>query len=106
MESLSTLLFIFLYIVFIAVLLAGIVLLIMLKQKWRIWRKEKKLSKLLGSRSLAQVLAESPYEFAHFQGEDGYRIYDKRIDNGFVDFAPTTLDAQLWIVGNSEQDSD
>ena len=68
------------------------------RRKWRLRQKEKKLEKLLAGRSLDAVLAEAYYEFAHFQGEDGYRLYDKREKEGFLGFVYTPLDAHLWIV--------
>ena len=83
---------------FIAIFLGGAVIWIEAKHKFKIWRKRKKLAKLLGTRSLDQVLDDSPYDFAHFQGENEYRIYDKRLQDGFIGFAATPLDAQLWIV--------
>lgn len=85
----------------------GVVLLILLplfatyydlKTRWIPHKKQKKLNKLLAGRPLAQILSEAPYEFGHFQGEDGYRIWDKRMKNKFLHFAPTELDAHLWIV--------
>ena len=53
--------------------------------------KGKEAQKLLGARALDQILADSPYEFGHFQGEDGYRIFDERSDEAFVGFAATPL---------------
>jgi hypothetical protein len=36
-------------------------------------------AKHFGDQPVEEVVAASPYELAHFQGEDGYRIYDKRL---------------------------
>lgn len=69
-----------------------------LKRKWKVRQKEVKLSEMLAGQSLEDVLAEAPYGYAHFQGEDGYRIYDWRNRDSPVGFAASTLDAHLWIV--------
>jgi hypothetical protein len=61
-------------------------------------RKGQKLARMLDGRPLEDVLTASHYDYAHFQGEDGYRIFEKGTQNGFVDFAKTELDAHLWIV--------
>ena len=66
--------------------------------KRKIRKQEKKLAKLLNGRKLEDVLAEAPYAYGHFQGEDGYRIWDERVEKGFVAFVSTTLEAELWIV--------
>ncbi|MEM7330864.1 MAG: hypothetical protein AAF490_02145 [Chloroflexota bacterium] len=60
--------------------------------------KERKLNRLLDGRRLEDVLEEAPYDFAHFQGEDGYRLIDTSVKDGFVGFASTPLDAHIWIV--------
>ena len=101
MESLSGFSTLLIMTLFIATFLIGAYFWVEGKRKFKIWQKERKLTKLLGARALEQVLAESPYDFGHFQGEDGYRIYDKRVQDGFVGFAATPLDAHLWIVGKS-----
>ena len=68
------------------------------RERWRLRQKEKKLKRLLAGRPLEEVLAEAPYEYAHFQGEDGYRLYDMREDDGFKGFVYTPLDAHVWIL--------
>ena len=69
-----------------------------LKERWNTRRKQQKLSRLLNGQDLEAVLRDAPYEYSHFQGEDGYRIWDKCVENGFVGFASTPFDAELWIV--------
>jgi len=70
-----------------------------IKDKTGLRKKQKKLNTLLNGRTVEDVLAATPYAYGHFQGEDGYRIWDKRVDkNEFVAFASSTLDAELWIV--------
>ncbi|RME46456.1 MAG: hypothetical protein D6791_08255 [Chloroflexi bacterium] len=61
-------------------------------------RKEHRLQQLLAGRSLEEVLSAAPYKYGHFQGEDGFRVWDERIENGFLHFYSAALDAQLWIV--------
>ena len=67
-------------------------------RKLKIRKQKKKLAKLLNGRKLEDVLAEAPYGYGYFQGEEGYRIWDERVENGFVAFAVTTLNAEIWIV--------
>jgi len=90
-----------------AVILAFVILLVVLgvfvllskaKRRWKLRQKEKKLARLLSGQSLDDILAESPYQYAHFQGEDGYRLFDVRNENEFIDFATNLLDAHLWVV--------
>ncbi len=69
-----------------------------LKEKWKTRKKQQKLRTLLNGQVLDDVLRAAPYGYGHFQGEDGYRIWDRRIENGFIGFAYTPLDAELWIV--------
>lgn len=45
-----------------------------------------------------EILAAAPYGYGHFQGEDGYRIWDERLDPGFVGFSPTAEGAEEWII--------
>lgn len=71
-----------------------------LKKKWVVSRKKRELEQLLAltGQSLEEILATAPYKYGHFQGEDGFRLWDERLENGFVHFFDTSLDAQLWIV--------
>jgi len=46
--------------------------------------------------TMEMVLRESPYELAHFQGENGYRIADKRTGE-FVDWKDPER-AKEWII--------
>ena len=74
------------------------------KRRWRQWRMEREMVRLLANaslpngRSLATLLANAPYGYDHFQGEDGYRIWDSRQPNTFVAHAATPFEAELWIV--------
>ncbi len=63
-------------------------------------RRERRRARALSAlgMSLEQALAEAPYEYAHWQGEDGYRIIDVRAPKGFVGFAGSKSEAELWIV--------
>ncbi|NOX61146.1 MAG: hypothetical protein GXP42_04260 [Chloroflexi bacterium] len=63
-------------------------------------RKERRLARALAalSMSLEEALAEAPYDYDHWQGEDGYRIFDVRVQEGYVGFASSPSDAELWIV--------
>ena len=67
----------------------------------RLKLKREALSDLPGDRSLEAVLASSRYDYAHFQGEDGYRIVDTVGPTTCLDSVPTRLDAHLWIVERS-----
>lgn len=70
-----------------------------IKDKAGLQNKQKRLNNLLNGRTVEDVLAEAPYAYGHFQGDDGYRIWDKRTkDNDFVAFVGSALDAELWIV--------
>ncbi len=69
-----------------------------LKKDWTVARKARQLERLLDGQSLEEVLSAAPYKYGHFQGEDGFRIWDERVEEGVVHFAYTPLDAQLWIV--------
>jgi len=82
---------------FIALYVISMIIWIKIADKLKASKKEKKLKKLLSARSLESILAEAPYAYEHFQGEDGVRIWDKRIKD-FVDYAETPFDAELWIV--------
>lgn len=68
-------------------------------------KKLKELEKLLNGRSLREVLYEAPYKFGHFQGEDGYRIWDNRRPGKFLHTAQTPLDAEIWIIKKFDQDA-
>ncbi|MCA9997304.1 MAG: hypothetical protein KDE56_16210 [Anaerolineales bacterium] len=74
------------------------------KRRWRQWRMEREMARLLANnslpngRSLSTLLAHAPYRYDHFQGEDGYRIWDSRQPNTFVGHAATPFEAELWIV--------
>ena len=62
------------------------------------YRRQRRLQQLLAGRPKEAVLQEAPYAFGWFQGEDGYRIWDKRETTSFVHFAGSTEDAELWII--------
>ena len=71
---------------------------------WPIWQRkadDRKLRRLLGTRTLEEVLAASEYEYGWYQtGDEGYRIWPK----GDPDWAHhigdlwCEIDAQIWIV--------
>jgi hypothetical protein len=69
-----------------------------LRKKRRARRKQQKLSALLDGQAVEDVLLAAPYGYGHFQGEDGYRVWDKRMENGFIGFVRSRLDAELLIV--------
>ena len=71
-----------------------------LKKDWVVSRKKRELEQLLAlaGQSLDEILAAAPYKYGHFQGEDGFRVWDERLENEFLHFFYTPLDAQLWIV--------
>jgi hypothetical protein len=68
------------------------------KRRWRQRQMERELMRLLNGRSLPTLLANAPYGYGYFQGEDGYRIWDNRQPNSFVGHAYTPFEAELWIV--------
>lgn len=43
------------------------------------------------------LLCHAPYDYVHWQGEDGYRIWDRRTRE-VVGFAGTSQDAKAWII--------
>ncbi len=53
---------------------------------------------MLDGQALVDVLAASPYGYGWWQGDNDYRVYDKRVENGFIDIVRTSLDAEFWIV--------
>ena len=59
---------------------------------------------MLGDLSLESGLAASLRELAHFQGEDGYRIFEKGPPAAFRESAPTALDAHVWIIERTLRD--
>lgn len=64
---------------------------------WERQRRRKREAALLAW-ARREILARAPYGYGHFQGEDGYRIWDTRLDPGFVGFSPTTEGAEDWII--------
>ena len=70
-----------------------------IKDKMGLRKKQKRLDMLLDGQTLEDVLAAAPYAYGHFQGDDEYRIWDRRGEkNEFAAFVSSTLDAELWIV--------
>ena len=63
-------------------------------------KKRRRLARALAklSMSLEEVLAEAPYQYGHWQGEDGYRIFDTRVKDRYIGFVSSESDAELWIV--------
>lgn len=66
------------------------------KRRWRQRQMEREMAHLLSGRSLPTLLANAPYRYDHFQGEDGYRIYDSH--QTYLGHAATAFEAELWIV--------
>ena len=77
--------------------LGCIALIKFLQRKWLTRQKQQKLRTLLDGQAIEDVLRAAPYGYGHFQGEDGYRVWDKRIENDYVAFVYSPLDAELWI---------
>jgi hypothetical protein len=76
----------------------------MLQRLWRERQRRRKRAAAMLAWARREILAAAPYAYAyayaygHFQGGDGYRIWDERLDPGFVDFSPTAEGAENWIV--------
>ena len=99
MESPGSILKIVFIFILLLVVSAIAVFYMKIKDKTGLRNKQKRLNKLLNGRTVEDVLAEAPYDYGHFQGDEGYRIWDKRGEkNEFAAFANSTLDAELWIV--------
>jgi hypothetical protein len=62
-----------------------------LRRKIREWQY-----RLPAGVTMEMVLRESPYELAHFQGEDDYRVVDKRTGE-FVEWKDPD-GAQAWVI--------
>lgn len=75
------------------------------KQRKERRRRSQELNRMLDGRSLEEALEASNYDFAHFQGEDGYRIFEKAREREYVEFANTALDAHLWIAERSRREA-
>ena len=69
-----------------------------IKQRYLQYRYDRRMQQLLNGRSLAEVLAEAPYGYGHWQGEDGYRVYDTRIKEGYIGMTMTKQEAEMMIV--------
>ena len=67
-----------------------------LRNKLRKRRMRKILTEL--DMTAQEVLEKSPYSYDHWQGEDGYRIYDVRFKDKYPYFAYTTFSAEYWII--------
>jgi len=67
-------------------------------------RKSQDLNRMLDGRSLEEALEASDYDFAHFQGEDGYRIFKKGTERECLEFANSALDAHLRIVERARRE--
>lgn len=98
MESPASILRIILAIIIMPAAFAMTAPIVILKGKRKIRKKQQKLSMLLDERALKDVLAAAPYAYGHWQGENGFRIWDKRIKDGSIHFTQSQLDAELWIV--------
>ena len=76
-----------------------------LAHRWRRRRRRRRIVRLLAGRRLADVLAASPYDFDHWQGEDGYRIFERGSDGRPVTWAMTEDSAVLWILEHTDPDA-
>jgi len=67
-----------------------------LRNKLRKRRMRKILAEL--DMSVQEILEKSPYAYGHWQGEDGYRIYDVRFNDKYLYFAYSEFSAEYWII--------
>ncbi len=75
-----------------------------LADRWKRRRRRRRIARLLAGRRLADVLVAAPYEFDHWQGEDGYRIVERGSDGRPVAWAATEGSAVLWILEHTDPD--
>ena len=71
---------------------------IYIQDAWNNFLYRQRLQQLLDDMTLEEVLEKSPYEYGHFQGEDGYRIWLKDTLDDFVKFNMSEQTAHMWIV--------
>ena len=65
----------------------------------RAQREQKQLvAQELDGRDANAVIKASPFSYAHWQGEDGYRIIDERKDPPYIGFAGTVEQAESQIL--------
>lgn len=69
-----------------------------MRRLWQQWQRRRKREAAMLAWARREIMARAPYGYGHFQGEDGYRIWDTRLDSGFVGFSPTTELAENWII--------
>ena len=77
------------------VFLGGYVVIFLLRDAWR-QHIRKQRYQLPPGVTMKMVLDESPYELAHFQGEDDYRVYDKQKGEPIGITDPDG--AEAWII--------
>ena len=66
--------------------------------RWKAKRHRRRvLNNLPPGTTFQSLLAEAPYEYVHFQGEDGWRIYRQGGDQP-LEHAYTRDYAEFWIV--------
>jgi len=80
-----------------------IVLAARLKRYLRDRSQARAIEMLLDGRDRQAVLDEAPYDFGHWQGENGYRVYTKHDDpdqtgGEFVKMVSSPRDAEDWIL--------
>ena len=68
-----------------------------LKLKIHYFKQKRRVHKLLAGKKKAEVLKSAPYSYNHWQGENGFRIYDDR-DDRYLHFAFSSEEAELWIL--------
>ena len=71
-------------------------------------QREQALAENLAGREPKALIEASPFSYANWQGEDGYRIIDERKDPPFIGFAGTPEQAEnqilLLIFAESERE--
>ena len=69
-----------------------------LKRWLAVQQRERAIQTKLAGRSAKTLIADSPFEYGHWQGEDGYRIMDNRREPPFIGFASSVEDAEAQIL--------
>jgi hypothetical protein len=61
---------------------------------WRRWR----IRRGVNGRDPQSLIDASPYGYGHWQGENGYRIWDDRREPPFIGFAATEAECRERIL--------
>ncbi|HFC12344.1 MAG TPA: hypothetical protein ENJ56_05825 [Anaerolineae bacterium] len=59
---------------------------------------DKQIEQKLAGRDRKKLLAESPYRYDHWQGDDGYRVFDEREMDRYLAFVHTAKEAEDTIL--------